>query len=585
MRSFLVFALVGSLVWLVGCGGGGTPVGVTKVTVSLTPSSAQTIKAGATLPIVATVANDPTGSGVSWSLSSNFSLLNETTSSATYSAPSSLTSNQTVTVTATSIADTSVTASLQITVEPNSVTLSPAALVALSEGQTQDVKATVNTSSNQSVTWTLSGEGTLTPSATSNPVTYNAPSTVTANFTAKLTATAAASPKTPVTLDISVYASGQQNMATIVVDGGLESETQTIYPNGGFATVTVCAPGASNCSTIDHVLVDTGSFGLRLLTSAAGGELAVSLPQETSGGNPLSNCISFVDGSYLWGNVATADIQVGGEVGRNVPIQMVQDPPTGPSGIPSSCSGTGTDDDNLDGLLANGILGIGPEPTDCTLDGTNYCATDLEPIYYTCPGGTCGEVTVPANQQVTNPIVLLPADNNGSVYELPSLASGQASAATGAVIFGIGTESNNALGKATVYTMSGLAFTTKFSGQSMTNSFIDSGSNAYFFPSTFNVCTDYTSFYCDSQTTSAVNIGANNAQGTVDFTIENADTLFASSDAAYQYLGGPNGDTYPCNGSNCSFDWGLSFFFDRSVFTSIDGQTVSGEPAPPWWAY
>ncbi|HET7100552.1 MAG TPA: DUF3443 family protein, partial [Terriglobia bacterium] len=39
------------------------------------------------------------------------------------------------------------------------------------------------------------------------------------------------------------------------------------YPNGVFTTVTICVPGTSTCQDIPDVLVDTGSEGLRLLSS------------------------------------------------------------------------------------------------------------------------------------------------------------------------------------------------------------------------------------------------------------------------------------------------------------------------------
>src|SRR5258708_6135570 len=63
------------------------------------------------------------------------------------------------------------------------------------------------------------------------------------------------------------------------------------YVNGPFTSVTVCTPGTSTCQTIDGVLVDTGSSGLRLLSSA----LTVSLTQQTSSdGNPIVECFPFV---------------------------------------------------------------------------------------------------------------------------------------------------------------------------------------------------------------------------------------------------------------------------------------------------
>src|SRR5208337_1949151 len=76
------------------------------------------------------------------------------------------------------------------------------------------------------------------------------------------------------------------NVQPIVVDAGPPG-VGTV--NEAFVTVTVCLPNTSTCQNIDHVLVDTGSSGLRLLSSAGGGELNPSLlPNEPdSKGNPL----------------------------------------------------------------------------------------------------------------------------------------------------------------------------------------------------------------------------------------------------------------------------------------------------------
>jgi len=590
VRSFLVFALVGSLVWLVGCGGG-TPVGVTPITVSLTPSSAQTINQGATLGIVATVANDPTGSGVSWNLSGVGSLntQTETTSSVTYDAPSSVTSNTTVTVTATSIADTSATASLQITVQASSVTVSltPSKPQIVSQGGTVSITASVK-GDTTGVNWSISpasGDGTL-KSETATTVTYDAPASVTSNAVVTITATSKKNTSSTAQLVINLVAPGQSNVQPIAVDGG----PLTNYPDGAFTSVTICVPGTSQCQTIEGILVDTGSVGLRILAS----EINLPLqPLAAASGGTLNNCVSFVDGSFLWGEVEPADVYMAGEVSSELPVHVLADPTT--FTIPTTCSMGGTDEDNQTALGANGIIGVGMEPTDCTIQGQNFCnVPSNQNIYYGCTSSGCEITTVPIADQVTNPVDLFAAnsvtsgeDNNGVILQFPSL-SGAAATLDGSMIFGIGTESNNALGGATVYTVdpSDDDFTTEnFEGQTMPSSFIDSGSNGFFFPSSFIVCPDNADFYCDAQNASATNVGANNAQGIVDFTIANADDLFKTGDFAYGDLGGPNG-TYPCNGTGCSFDWGLPFFFGRSVYTSIDGQTVpSGQPAAPWWAY
>ena len=64
--------------------------------------------------------------------------------------------------------------------------------------------------------------------------------------------------------------------------------------------MTVCVPSNSNCQTIDGVLVDTGSFGLRLLSSAGGGALTLSLPHQTgSNRGTVGECALFVSG-FTW---------------------------------------------------------------------------------------------------------------------------------------------------------------------------------------------------------------------------------------------------------------------------------------------
>jgi hypothetical protein len=199
-------------------------------------------------------------------------------------------------------------------------------------------------------------------------------------------------------------------------------------------------------------------------------------------------------------------------------------------------------------------------------------------------------VTVAASDQVVNPTVLFAADDNGVVVDLPAFPGGVTTATTvdGTMTFGIGTQSNNALGNATIYLLDASdSFSTSFQGQTLTASFIDSGSNGFFFPSSITVCADSPSFYCPAatQNLTATNTGV---QPPVSFSIENADDLFTNNpnDSAFGTLGGPLGTAFTCsNGKgSCSFDFGLPFFYGRSVFTAIDGQNVP-TAAPPWFAY
>ena len=69
-----------------------------------------------------------------------------------------------------------------------------------------------------------------------------------------------------------------------------------------------------------------------------------------------------------------------------------------------------------------------------------------------------------------------------------------------------------------------------------------------------------------------------NAGVTVNFSIENADNLLNSSNTAFSTLGGPYIST------PAEFDWGLSFFYGRSIFTAIDGAITPGGNGP-YYAY
>ena len=256
-------------------------------------------------------------------------------------------------------------------------------------------------------------------------------------------------------------------------------------------------------------------------------------------------------------------------------------------------------------LGANGILGVGPEPTDCTLSGKNYCDGSAQPVatnrYFSCPSVGCSQtdssVIVTALQQVTNPVALSSnlttgaRDSNGSILDLP-VPSNPDSTTTGLLIFGIGTEPNNSLGNATVYTLdSEDHFTTGFNGQELTSSFLDSGSSALLFPSSLPICSANAQFYCPSKSTnlSAEIKGATQGESTVSFTVDNADDLFSQYPdyAVFSNLAGPEQTLPACSGgsTSCAFVWGLPFFYGRAVYTAIDGQTFGFAPPGPWWAY
>jgi hypothetical protein len=363
------------------------------------------------------------------------------------------------------------------------------------------------------------------------------------------------------------------NVQPIIVNSGPANN----YANGLFTSVTICVPGTSTCQTINGILVDTGSYGLRILSSGGGGALTLSLPHQSGpNGNPVGECALFVSG-FTWGSVNTADVKMSGEQASKVPVQVID--PTFAT-VPSGCKNAGVpENDTLQTLGANGILGVGPFAEDC---GQTCAQTGSENpgMYYECASGSCSVTDEPVSQQVQNPVILFATDNNGVIIQLPSL-SGSAANLSGSMVFGIGTQPNNGLGKAQVFPVNSSGeFNTTFKGKSYA-AFVDSGSNAYFFldESTTGIspCSSNSGFYCP---TSTQNLSATTSSGTpsqtVQFSIANADTLFTNrGDFVFATLGGPNPGT---------FDWGLPFFFGRNIFTAIEGRSTPGGTGP-FWAY
>lgn len=360
------------------------------------------------------------------------------------------------------------------------------------------------------------------------------------------------------------------NVHPISVDAGLGGNV-----NLAFASVTLCAPGStSNCQTIDNVVVDSGSSGLRILASALSATLALA-QQTDAGGNPLVECAHFVDG-YTWGPVKLADLKLAGEQARSLPIQVIGDP--GAPAVPARCAAIGPSKNSAADLRANGILGLSAFRQDC---GSGCTLPNNLGIYYSCPSALCQQTPVALAQQVQNPVSRFDVNNNGVIIQLPAVPAAGAARVSGALVFGIGTQANNALGAATVIGLdpSSGNFTTLYNGSSFSNSFLDSGSNGLFFPDTLPVCTNASvapGFYCPASTVngSAFIQGVNGANATVNFSIANAAALLAANPGftAFVNLGAP----FSGNG----FDWGLPFFYGRNVYTAIEGANTPRGPGP-----
>ena len=253
-----------------------------------------------------------------------------------------------------------------------------------------------------------------------------------------------------------------------------------------------------------------------------------------------------------------------------VPIQVIGG--SAAPAIPSACASSGSSEDTLDALGANGILGVGLFRQDCG-SGCTVTGSSNPGFYYTCPASGCRSTAEALTQQLQNPVWLFPTDNNGVVIQLPSVPAGGSVTVSGSLILGVGTVTNNVLGSTTKsYDLDPYGnFYTAFGG-STSSAFLDSGSNGLFFYSNLTVCSS--GFYCPSSTRNyaATNSGySNGVSATVSFSVANANTLFASNNGnstAFSNLGG--------GGILGSFDWGLPFYYGRSVYTVFQQANGTG---------
>jgi hypothetical protein len=358
------------------------------------------------------------------------------------------------------------------------------------------------------------------------------------------------------------------NVAKITV----ESTSTFSNVNIPFVSVTIAVPGSDTTVTIDHVLVDTGSTGLRLLKSQIG-SLSFGNVYASDGG-ALCEAVTFMDGTATWGEVVYANVTIGGESASSVPVQLISNTYPIPQINGESYTNCVSQNGDLDGLGCNGILGVGLDVDD---SGAGY--------YFSCSSKTSSSYTELTGSSsitayVTNPVTMFSVDNNGLIVDLPSVSDSGAVSLTGYLIFGIGTQTNNQTDGMTVYTTdSNGYFTTTYKSASKPYSFLDTGSNGiYFDDGSITSSKTYSGFYAPTSTLtlSATNTGANSVTGSVTFKVGNVNSMNGSNSVLPLLCGKV--------GSSLIFDWGLPFFFGKQVFVAISGKKA-GSSTGPYWAY
>jgi hypothetical protein len=243
-------------------------------------------------------------------------------------------------------------------------------------------------------------------------------------------------------------------------------------------------------------------------------------------------------------------------------------------------------------LGANGILGVGNFLQDC---GSACTSTPPRNQYYYCPSNLCSAASVPLDLQLWNPVAAFAYDNNGLLLTLPFPDNGASGPITGSLIFGNGTQSDNALGQTEIFGIDayGNFPEVTFSETSIpalppnllvnylspqNGSYIDTGSPALYFSDAQSLgiaeCLDTNGnprgLYCPPSLTSgfAVEVyGTNKTQVNFAWNVDNAAALLSSTNSVLTTLGGDSG----IGASSDYVDLGLSFFLGKKVFFGFAG--------------
>jgi hypothetical protein len=413
---------------------------------------------------------------------------------------------------------------------------------------------------------------------------------------------------------VSTHALQTDNNLLVSVEDGPRGFQLAPNANILYATVTVCSPVDGKCVDIDHVQLDTGSVGLRVLASKV---KTLNLPPVEIAASPAVNaweCFPFVIGG-LWGANAKAVVTLGRQTTGVLAVQLIEDDPAAALQPPADCLAAADQHilSSAGALGSNGILGIGSTNLDCgqvCLDGS-YAASNSFVQYYGCPAGAASTADcsttakVAANLQVSNPVSALQnsAYRGGVVLVMPAVSEPGAVSAAGELILGVdsttgsATLSNNTVSAGVQKVLLGvdpvqidayLNISTELarpSGvQTYASSYLDTGTNGLFFADArtpLPLCSGST-WYCPTGALSldaVLSDGGNTGHNAVAlrFQIGNAEALFSTSNTAFGSIAG----TAP--GGSTAFAWGMPFFYGRRVYMSI--WDITGPVVAPWYAW
>ncbi len=465
--SFSGFA---ALIFLSGCGGnnsGSNSKPPPAISVSVSPATLS-LSGGGTQAFSATVSNDSSNAGVTWSIGTGVGTLSASSSTGvTYTAPSVVGAAATVTLTATSNTDGTKSAAATITLNPIVVTFSTVTTgITLDSGQTLGLTAAVASDSSASgATFTVSSAGTVNPTSAAG----NAPATtLTATGKTASTVTVTATSVKDITKSASTAAIVVNPALTITTAAGPLTAAQistaysgaTIAASGGTAPIAFAIASGSlptgltlNSSTGVLSGTPTGSTGTSTFsvkaTDSATTPVSVTSGTYTIAVSPVS-LVWITSGTLATGTVGTAYTQTLASTGGTGAITYTLNSGTLPVGL---------------AISGGAITGTPTAPTPMAGDVITIKATDsATPTPFTSVSGSLTLIVNPVPLAITS--ASLPSGTVNSAYSYQLTSTGGTGAITwsltgGTLPTGISLSAGGLLSGTPTTTASGMSLTFK----------------------------------------------------------------------------------------------------------------------------
>ena len=352
---------------------------IAPVAVTISPLTAQVVT-GAHLQFTATVANT-SNTAVTWSLSGSGcsgAACGSVTSTGFYTAPAAVPSPAQVTVTATSVADPTKSSSAVATIVlPVAVTIAPATAQVVT-GAHQQFTATVLNSTNNTVTWSLSGAGCSGSACgvITSAGLYTAPTVIPNPALISITATSSADPTKTGTASVTIVAPVAVTISPSAATVTTSDHQQFIATVSGSASNSVTwSVSGSGCSGASCGVITSTGFYTAPATVPTPAQVTVKVTSSADSSKYATATVTIVPPVVVKVSPASIELVTGGHQQFSATVTGTANTAVQWSLAGAGCSGSACGTITSAGLYT--APGTVPSPAEVTVTATSAASSSV----------------------------------------------------------------------------------------------------------------------------------------------------------------------------------------------------------------